>query len=184
MKRQNIIITGVMLFTAVVSLFYLPAELAIQWNENGVSGTASKFLILLFPALGALFPVLRREKCLLVPLLLFAAQGVITLNALGYIDMLSLNYRLMQTIVLLLIGLLLCVCGNYLPKFPQNLYRGVKTPLAYGGQWTKTQRFAGKLWFVSGLGIMLLSFVPWEGVGIAALCIVLGVIILPRVVVK
>ena len=40
MKKQTviptIIVTIVMLIVAIVSLFFLPTEIAVQWNENGV----------------------------------------------------------------------------------------------------------------------------------------------------
>lgn len=198
MKIQNIlstiIVTSVMLITALVSLFYLPADLAVQWNESGVSSTASKFLILKFPALSAVFLILHRQKSkentgkidvvsLLVSLFLFAAQSIITLNALEYINMVSLNYQLLQTLALLVVGLIICVCGNLIPKFVDKDQSGVKAAFAYSNidLWTKTQRFTGKLWFVSGLVIMLLSFVQWKGVAILVLCIVLCIILFPRV---
>lgn len=45
----------------------------------------------------------------------------------------------------------------------------------------KTQRFAGKVWFISGLAIMLLSFIQWVGVTVLALGIIFVVIVVPRV---
>lgn len=201
MRKHNIIseiiVTTVMLIVAVVSLFYLPSEIAIQWNENGVSNTAGKFLILLFPALSVIFLILHNQKNsadnrkldfvgLLVILIIFAAQSIIILNALEFINMTSLNYKFMQAIALLIIGLVICVCGNYMPKFAQNYYCGVKSSFAYSDNdiWTKTQRFAGKIWFVSGLTIMLLSFVQWKGVSALALFIILFLIIAPRIYCK
>ena len=198
MKKQSIIsaiiVTSVMLIVAILSLFYLPSEIAVQWNENGVSSTASKFLVLIFPALNMVFIVLHNQKSredtskfdfisLLVSLVLFAAQSVITLNALGHIDMLSLNYGFLQTAVLLVVGLTICVCGNHIPKFAKNYYCGVQSTFALNDNdlWTKTQRFAGKVWFISGLAIMLLTFVQWKGVAILALGIILVVIVVPRV---
>lgn len=198
MKKQNIIfaiiVTSVMLIVAIVSLFYLPSGIAVQWNENGVSSTASKFLVLIFPALNAVFIVLHNQKSkkdtskfdfisLFVSLVLFAAQSIITLNALGQIDMLSLNYGLLQTVALLVVGLIICVCGNHIPKFAQNHYCGVKSAFVFNDNnlWIKTQRFAGKVWFISGLAIMLLSFIQWKGMVFLALGIILIVIIVPRI---
>ncbi len=198
MKKQNlistIIVTFVMLIVAIVSLFYLPSEIAVQWNENGVSSTSSKFLILIFPALNVVFIVLNNQRSkedtgkfnfisLFVALVLFAAQSIITLNALGQIDMLSLNYGLLQTVALLVVGLIICVCGNHIPKSAQNYYCGVKSAFVYNDSdlWTKTQRFAGKVWFISGLAIMLLSFIQWKGMAFLALGIILVVIIFPRI---
>lgn len=198
MKKQNIIftiiVTFVMLIVAIISLFYLPTEIAVQWNENGVSSTASKFLVLIFPALNVVFIILHNQKdkentskfdfiIFLVSLILFAAQIMITLNALGHIDMLSLNYGLMQTAALLVVGLTICVCGNHIPKFAKNYYCGMKTAFTSHDNdlWTKTQRFAGKVWFVSGLVIMLLSFIQWKGIAALALGIILIMIVVPRI---
>ncbi|MDE7098503.1 MAG: DUF1648 domain-containing protein, partial [Ruminococcus sp.] len=103
MNKQNnisvMIVTFVMFLSAIVSLFYLPEEIAVQWNENGVSNTASKFLILIFPVLSAVFIVIYNKNSnentkksdfirLTVSLVLFAVQGIIIFNALEYINML------------------------------------------------------------------------------------------------
>ena len=198
MKKQTviptIIVTIVMLIVAIVSLFFLPTEIAVQWNENGVSSTASKFLILIFPVLNAVFIILHNKKnnedarkidfiSLFVSLVLLAAQSIITLNSLGKIDMLSINYGFLQTVILLVVGLIICVCGNYIPKFAKNYYCGVKSAFAFNDNdlWTKTQRFAGKVWFISGLVIMLLSFCQWKGIAFLALGIVLIVVVVPRI---
>ena len=198
MKKQSVIsaivVTTVMLIVAIVSLFYLPLEIAVQWNENGVSNTSSKFLVLAFPALNVLFVALHSQKSkentskfdfigLLVSLILFAAQIIIILNALGQIDMLSLNYGLLQTVALLIVGLIICICGNHIPKFARNYYSGVKSSFALNDNdlWTKTQRFAGKIWFASGLVIMLLSFIQWKGIAFIALGVILLAIVSPRI---
>lgn len=197
MNRQNnisvMIVIFVMFLSAVVSLFYLPEKIAVQWNENGVSNTASKFLILAFPALSAVFIVIhnnskestKKSNCisLIVSLVLFAVQGIVTLNALGYINMLYANYQLIQTISILITGLIICVCGNYMPKFISNYYCGVKVSHAYDNSdlWTKIQRFAGKLWFISGLVIMMFSFIQWNGISVLVLCIILCLVIIPRI---
>ncbi len=175
MNRQNsisvMIVIFVMFLSAVVSLFYLPEKIAVQWNENGVSNTASKFLILAFPILSAVFIVIHNNSkestkksngiSLIVSLVLFAVQVIVTLNALGYINMMYANYQLIQTISILITGLIICVCGNYMPKFISNYYCDVKVAYAYDNSdlWTKLQRFAGKLWFISGLVIMMFSFI-------------------------
>lgn len=194
MKNHNIIceiiVTFVMLVVAVISLFYLPSEIAVQWNENGVSGTAGKSLILIFPVLNVVFTALHRQKeykgkfnfNLLVSLILFTAQCVIILNELGHIDMLSPDYGFIQRLALLIIGLTVSVCGNHIPKFAKNYYCGVKSSFSFSNNdlWTKTQRFSGKVWFISGLVIMLLSFIQCKSSGFLAAGIVLIMIVIPR----
>ncbi|MDE6520308.1 MAG: SdpI family protein [Ruminococcus sp.] len=198
MNKQNnisvMIVTFVMFLSAIVSLFYLPEEIAVQWNENGVSNTASKFLILIFPVLSAVFIVIYNKNSnentkksdfirLTVSLVLFAVQGIIIFNALEYINMLYVNCQFIQTISLLITGLIICVCGNYMPKFISNYYCGIKVSYAYDNSdlWTKIQRFSGKLWFISGLVIMILSFVQYKEISLIVLCIIFCMIIIPRI---
>ena len=117
-------------------LFYLPAEIAAQWNENGISSTASKFIVLIFPALNLVFIILHNQKSrvdisksdfisLFTTLVLFAAQSIITLNALGQIDMLSLNYGLLQTVALLVVGLMIYGQRRNDLQGKYGLYRGL-----------------------------------------------------------
>lgn len=57
-------------------------------------------------------------------------------------------------------GLLFAVIGNYLPKCKQNYTIGIKIPWTLNSEenWNRTHRFAGKLWVVCGLVIMLSGF--------------------------
>lgn len=65
MKKETILFamltTLVMLAAAAASLFYLPAQIAVQWNENGISNTASKYIVFVFPALNAVFLALHSQ---------------------------------------------------------------------------------------------------------------------------
>ena len=57
-------------------------------------------------------------------------------------------------------GLLFAIIGNYMPKCKQNYTIGIKIPWTLSSEenWNKTHRFAGRLWLVSGLAIMLTGF--------------------------
>lgn len=65
-------------------------------------------------------------------------------------------------IILPLVGLMLIVMGNYLPKCKQNSTIGirVKWTLENEENWNVTHRFCGKVWVVGGLLIMVCSFLP------------------------
>ena len=77
------------------SSFFLPEEIAVQWNSEGVSGTAGPWIVGIFPLLGAawhfLYTLPKREAdCrdipyLMIPLLLLAVEGIIVSNALEII---------------------------------------------------------------------------------------------------
>ena len=66
-----------------------------------------------------------------------------------------------QIIVPLLIGLLMVIIGNWLPKCKQTYTLGIKLPwtLENEDNWNRTHRFAGPVWVVCGLVIMLCSLI-------------------------
>ena len=66
----------------------------------------------------------------------------------------------MEMIVPVLVGLVLAVVGNYLPKCKQNYTIGIKIPWTLNSEenWNKTHRFAGRIWLVGGLAIILTGF--------------------------
>jgi uncharacterized membrane protein len=74
-------------------------------------------------------------------------------------------------IVTALVGIIIVLCGNYLPKCKRNYTVGIKLPWTLDNEdnWFKTHRFAGFVWVMGGavitanafLGIPYLSiFVP------------------------
>ena len=66
----------------------------------------------------------------------------------------------MEMIMPVFLGLLFVVIGNYLPKCKQNYTIGIKIPWTLNSEenWNKTHRFAGILWVVCGLFIMVTGF--------------------------
>ena len=64
------------------------------------------------------------------------------------------------------LGLLLLVMGNYMPKVKQNSTLGIKIKWTLQNEenWVKTHRFAGKVWFASGLAMIVSTFLPisWQ----------------------
>lgn len=63
-------------------------------------------------------------------------------------------------IVPALVGLLLIVVGNYLPKSKQNYTVGIKIPWTLNNEtnWNKTHRLAGYVWIIGGLLMFANSF--------------------------
>lgn len=59
-------------------------------------------------------------------------------------------------IVILFMGLLFIIIGNYLPKCKQSYTMGIKLPWTLKDEenWNKTHRFAGPLWVIGGVGIL------------------------------
>ena len=72
----------------------------------------------------------------------------------------------MEVVMPVFIGLVLAIVGNYLPKCKQNYTIGIKIPWTLNSEenWNKTHRFAGRLWVVCGLVIMLTGFFGGFGI--------------------
>ena len=69
------------------------------------------------------------------------------------------NLKVSQIIVVA-VGLMIAVIGNYMPKFKYNYTMGIKTPWTLSSEtvWEKTHRKSGALWVCGGIGIALSSF--------------------------
>lgn len=83
-------------------------------------------------------------------------------------------------IVLLFIGALFVVMGNYLPKCKQSYTMGIKLPWTLNSEenWNKTHRLGGKVWVAVGMIMMLTSFFESPFIMLA---VVLIAVIVPTV---
>ena len=74
-------------------------------------------------------------------------------------------------------GLLIVVCGNYLPKSRRNYTIGIKLPWTLHSEdnWRRTHRFAGFVWVIGGLLFTATAFftAPYLSVVIFVLLLVL-----------
>lgn len=59
-------------------------------------------------------------------------------------------------------GLLFAVIGNYMPKTRMNSTMGIKVPWTYSSEanWNATHRFAGKIWVIGGILLILAGLLP------------------------
>lgn len=83
----------------------------------------------------------------------------------------------------LLLGVLFTVFGNFMPKVKQNPTFGIKIywTLHNEENWNKTHRFAGKLWVVAGLLMILAAFLPADFTVSFNVCTVLILIFAPMI---
>ena len=84
-------------------------------------------------------------------------------------------------IVLVFIGLLFAVTGNYLPKVRRNYSVGIKVPwtMSDDENWNKTHRMAAPIWVICGLLLIvfgLIGYTTWP-----AFAVILVMIFLPTV---
>ena len=84
----------------------------------------------------------------------------VVMNGLVYCTALGMDAKV-QIIVPLLIGLLMVIIGNWLPKCKPTWTLGIKLPwtLADENNWNRTHRFAGPIWVVCGVIIMLCALI-------------------------
>ncbi len=168
-KTEMLITTLLCLLPAAAGLLVydrLPERIAthfgINGEPNGWSGRA--FAVFFIPVFMAVINLvvqlalnadpkkqnmgaaLRTVSVWIVPALSIVTSFVILGGALGY----PVHA---ETIMPLLIGLILIIVGNYLPKTGQNYTVGIKLPwtLASEENWNRTHRAAGFLWFAAGI---------------------------------
>lgn len=148
----------------------LPQQLPIHWDLSGqVDNYAAKELVVLgFPlmllalqwicsAATSLDPkrMAHSEKMLKLILWLIPALSVV-LHAVIYAAALGSGVRV-ETIAPILLGLLLAITGNYMPKCRQNYTIGLKLPWTLNSEanWNQTHRFGGRVWLAGGLLMIL-----------------------------
>lgn len=84
-----------------------------------------------------------------------------------------------EIIVPAMIGLLFIIIGNYLPKSHQSYTVGIKLPwtLADEDNWNKTHRFAGFVWVIGGLAMLISAFIG--GRIFVTLIVIAALVLLP-----
>lgn len=87
----------------------------------------------------------------------------------------------MDVIMLIAIGLMFTIIGNYLPKCKQNHTIGIKVPWALNDEenWNATHRFCGKVWVIGGLLLMAAAFLPQAVIPYVLLIILIPLAVLP-----
>jgi uncharacterized membrane protein len=66
-----------------------------------------------------------------------------------------------QNYIVLLIGILFIILGNYFKTIQPNYFIGIRTPWTLENEtvWKKTHKLGGKMWFVGGIIVVLSSLV-------------------------
>lgn len=76
--------------------------------------------------------------------------------------------------MMLFMGILFAVIGNYMPKTRMNATIGIKIPSTYSSEenWNATHRLAGRLWMIGGILMAALFWVP----GVWAIAVLFGIL--------
>ncbi len=102
------------------------------------------------------------------PMISLLVNGVVYVTALG----IAINILMVFG---LFFGCLFVVIGNYMPKCRQSYTLGIKLPWTLNDEdnWNRTHRFAGRLWTVGGLVVIITAFL-----GDAFVFVFLGLVLL------
>ncbi len=98
------------------------------------------------------------DKVFLLILYICPAAGIFGTVAM-YIGALNLPISV-NMIGNLFVGIVFIVVGNYMPKTRQNYTIGIKIPWALNDaeNWNKTHRFAGVIWLICGVVLVINAF--------------------------
>ena len=168
----------------------LPEQLPMHWNAAGeIDGWGSRLMVVCAEPLFLLVihwvcvvacfidPKNKGQNRKALGLVLWICPAVSLLA--GFMTLsaaLGMGLQI-EKLVLIFLGILFIVTGNYLPKCKQNYTIGIKVMSALDDEenWAATHRFACRLWVGCGVVILLLAFLPWAAV---SLWIVLGLTLL------
>jgi uncharacterized membrane protein len=176
--KTMLITTLVCLVPLILSAFLygrLPDQIPIHFNLAGEADNyASKvFGAFILPLLLALVNVflqfvlnndpkrdqgqpLRDMSKWLLPIFSILLTPITLFKAMGY------DIRI-ERVIPVLVALLFLVIGNYLPKCKHNYTVGIKIPwtLASEENWNMTHRFAGWIWTVASILLLVSALTGW-----------------------
>ena len=180
MIKKNLkvlIITSVLtllpVLAGVILWNQLPDQMPTHWNAAGeVDGWSSKpFAVFGLPlimvaaqwlcVLGTSTDPKRKNHSEKIYHLVFWIVPVlsIVLHTITYLTVLGVGVR-MEMVMPIFMGLLFVIIGNYLPKCKQSYTIGIKIPWTLDNEenWNRTHRFAGWVWVLGGIAMMLTGF--------------------------
>jgi immunity protein, SdpI family len=200
MLTYSAVVVGLMLALSAWAWTQLPADasIPIHWGIDGqANGYAPKLVgLLLLPAItigiAALFAVIPRVEPRRANLerssTAYRATWIGVVTLMGVIQAAIVAAALGATfevnrVVLVGVGALFIVIGNYLPKVRSNYLMGIRTPwtLTSDLSWQKTHRLGGRLFVLEGLAFLVLGLVgaspQWMVVAIVGAVVILVVVL-------
>lgn len=174
------ILTWIFALLPLISLVFLypllPARLPMHWDIHGAVTYENKTSIWLLALMGPFFSLLtwilphidpqKRNYRKFSNSYQFFRLVLVLFTASMYLIILTETFRPgtihVSMLVSALISLLLVIIGNIMPKFRQNFFCGIKSPwtLSSKAVWEKTHRLGGRLFFFTGILLLLLIWLP------------------------
>lgn len=195
-KKELIVSTLLALLPIAAGLLLwnrLPGQLATHWGMHGAdrwSGKAAAVflqpLLLLAAHYLVLFLVFRdaknRNQSKKVVGLLFWMIPAVSILVSGITYALALGWKFRLTSLIYGgLGLLFAAIGNYFPKCRPNRTVGIRISWTLGSEenWIATHRFAGKVWVIGGLTMVLAALLPGIAGTIVMILAVAALSVLP-----
>ncbi len=171
---KTLIVTSILIvlpvLVGIVLWDRLPEQIPTHWNASGeIDGWSSKpFAVFGLPLIllaaqwlcmlgTAADPKKENHPTKVLHLVLWIIPVLsVVLNTATIAAAMGKEVR-MEVFMPVLIGLILAIIGNYMPKCKQNYTIGIKIPWTLNSEenWNRTHRFAGWLWTFSGIALML-----------------------------
>ncbi|MFA5829786.1 MAG: SdpI family protein [Candidatus Gracilibacteria bacterium] len=199
--KKEIFPLSLIILSFVVSVyFYLnfPQSVPIHWGIDGeVNGWGSPAVAaFLTPAITAvcygillLVPFIDPKKERYVefekPYHVFKNVVVLFVTVLHFMTgAYALGYNIpMGRAILVLVGFLFIIIGNYMGKIKSNWMIGVRTPWTLSNEdvWNKTNRLGGKLFVIGGLIFLLNALVLQLNMAVVTIAVLILVAVVPIV---
>lgn len=171
-KRKLILTSVVILIPVIIGIILwnkLPDTIATHWGINGDpdSYNSKAFAVFALPLLlfavhwicviaTKLDPKSKNINSKMFSIVLWICPAIsLVMNTMVYLIALGKEIRFVS-VVIIFMGLLFIIIGNYLPKCRQSYTMGIKLPWTLNDEenWNKTHRFAGALWVIGGIVII------------------------------
>ncbi|MDQ0271742.1 SdpI family protein [Cytobacillus purgationiresistens] len=192
---RTLIITTLICLLPIVLAFVLynklPDQIAIHWDSAGTPDNFapkaiavwglpllmaginifSYFMIQNDPKNANASSVLKQLGLWILPITSVIIIPVTLFKAIGY------NIPI-QTLVPVMVGVIIIVCGNYLPKSKQSYTVGIKLPWTLHSKenWNRTHRMAGFLWVFGGVCMVIGGFlnINWLPITLLLVAVLVG----------
>lgn len=170
----------------------LPETVPVHWDINGEANRfGQKYELLLIPFL---LPLLTYILFLLAPIIDPKGKLSSMGNKFKHLKFLLITFMSVLAVyilytakhatltnpnnILLLIGLLYVVLGNYFKTIKANYFIGIRTPWTLESEttWKKTHVLGGKLWLIGGLLVILFSLILDKQLNTYLFLIITGII--------
>lgn len=195
--RITVVLTTILCLLPIIMgvLYYeeLPEQMAIHFNSTGEADNYmnKNFVLFGLPILLAILNLITQFRLVTDPqkinyskVLLYVTRWlipVVSIGAMSFTILVGIGKSInIGNIGPIIAGLLIIIVGNYLPKCHFNYTMGIKLPWTLNNEdnWNKTHRFAGFIWVVGGIIILLSAFWPTKYV---ILGIIGAMVIIPMV---